>query len=453
AARLERIAERKRARATADSPSIVFVVMDTLRADRTSLHGYEKPTTPVLDSLAERGVTFERAYSTSSWTWPSTASLLTGLAPEAHGVTSSRSCFLAHELETLPERLQQRGYTTAAFAANPLIAPDKNFDQGFESFSATRSRFLPSDVVVPDVLEWLDRNAGRRFFLYVHLVDPHEPHKPRPEFERSMTSGKPADLPEGALTKYGEAMLRMSDEERARHVPPEHARWMSEVYDASVATGDYWFGQILEKLNELQLRDNTIVAFTSDHGEELLEHGMLKHGHALWEELVHVPLVIAGPGIAQGVRISTPLSNRELPLSLAVRAGAPFEAIDARLDLTRPGELVEEDVFFSTENGWLNGKRDQTIIGIRDDAWTVHFRPPHKANEELRVLGSYDNTTDPMQLRAWSASDEERNSSQPRVERALRQVSRWREHAPQVRAAGAGTIDVLRGVGYLGDED
>ena len=106
-------------RAREGAPNVLFIVMDTLRADRMSCYGYDKPTTPNVDRLAERGMRFERAFATSSWTWPSTASVLTGMGPLEHGVTGHRSCYLAHSLATLPKALQERGFTTAAFSANP----------------------------------------------------------------------------------------------------------------------------------------------------------------------------------------------------------------------------------------------------------------------------------------------------------------------------------------------
>jgi len=148
--RLEVVTERERLEATPKTPNIVFIVMDTLRADRTHLESYERDTTPNLARISERAVIYDQALSTSSWTWPATASFLTGLPPEAHGVLLHRSSWLAHSLTTLPEALQARGYTTGGFSANPLVSANKNFSQGFERFEAPESEFVSGELVMPD---------------------------------------------------------------------------------------------------------------------------------------------------------------------------------------------------------------------------------------------------------------------------------------------------------------
>ena len=153
--------------ATRERPNIVLIVMDTLRADALSCYRDDAtasvagaPPTPFLAALARRGVLFENAYAASSWTWPSTASLLTGLWPEEHGVVSDESCYLTGELDTLPEVLAANGYATGAFSCNPLIVPDKNFDQGFEYFDRPLSRgFRNSHEIRADVEAWIGAHA------------------------------------------------------------------------------------------------------------------------------------------------------------------------------------------------------------------------------------------------------------------------------------------------------
>ena len=161
--------------ASADKPNLVLFVMDTLRADRTSAYGYSKPTTPALEALALRGTKFESAYSTAPWTWPSTASLLTGLTPQSHGVLDFYSSYLASSLETLPEAALRAGLRTGAFIGNPLIVGQRNFDQGFHHFRSTRAtQLLDTDVLVPEAIDWLDEAARGRFMLYVQAMEPHD---------------------------------------------------------------------------------------------------------------------------------------------------------------------------------------------------------------------------------------------------------------------------------------
>lgn len=436
---LERHVERARTRASAAEPNVVLVVMDTLRADRTSAHGYARATTPALESLAARGTLFEQAFATSSWTWPSTASLLTGREPAAHGVVSDAECWLADELETLPEVLQARGFTTAAFACNPLVAPSRNFDAGFETFEHAPGRFLTSDQVMPDVLGWLDAHAGARFFLYLHLVDPHELHRARREDLARFAGPRPADLSEHGLHEHAQRLLAGAP---ASSVPEAHARWLSDAYDAGVASGDHALSQVLAKLDALSLRETTLVVFTSDHGEELLEHGHLQHGQSVHTELVHVPLVLAGPGVGSGARVAAPVSNRHLAATLARAGGARIGADDA-LDLR--GAVVPQPVFLATECGWWNGARDVAVRALRDDGWSLHCRPDVAGGERL-----YDLRADPGELADVAAAHPDRvRAMRARIDEHERAQSALR---PRAVRAGAGTRELLRATGYAGDD-
>lgn len=447
---LERRRHVPRQRSSAEAPSIVLIVMDTLRADRMSLYGYERPTTPRLEELAARGVVFDEACAASSWTWPSTASILTGLLPEAHGVRGAGACYLDASLVTLGEVLQARGYTTGGFVGNPLIVSDKGFDQGFEHFSAARGHFLFSDVVVPDVVQWLERNAGTRFFLYAHLVDTHGPYNPLPEHLERFTSGEPVDLPPRALATYRARMREALVEGKRLEdvVPAQHLRWMSDVYDASVATADTWVGRILDRLDALGIADETIVAFTSDHGEELADHDLFSHGHSLHRELVRVPLVIAGPGIPAGARVRTAVSNRHLAPTLARFGGTLLEGLEDAVDLFERGAADARPVYFSTEGGWVAGRAHQALLGWRSADRVLHV---HLDEEGSHVLGLYDPAADPGERRDLSGAEPAR--AREMAEAALRLRRECTSRAPRARAAGAGTLETLRALGYAGDED
>ncbi len=444
---LERRIELPRTRASAEQPNVVLIVMDTLRADRTSAHGYARPTTPALESLARRGTLYEQAFATSSWTWPSTASILSGLDPGAHGVVSDAACYLADEIDTLPEVLQREGFTTAAFACNPLVAPSRNFDAGFETFEHAPDAFLLSEQVMPSVLGWLDAHASVRFFLYLHLVDPHELHRSRAEDRAQFAGPKPDDLDEHALHTYAERLL--ANEARtpegawdpARVVPDAHRRWLSDAYDAAVASGDHALGEVLARLDELGLRENTLVVFTSDHGEELLEHGHLQHGQSLHTELVHVPLVIAGPGVAIGARVATPVSNRHLAPTLALVGGARL-ALRGAIDLREVTH--SEPLFLATECGWWNGERDVALRALRADGWSLHCR----LGEDGARL--YDLRADPGELVDPAASQPERVQAMlQRIEAHERAQAALR---PSSVRAGSGTRELLRATGYAGDD-
>lgn len=440
-----------RAQARPDAPNMILIVQDTLRADRTSTYGYGRDTSPVLTKLAERGVLFEQAYSTSSWTWPSTASLLTGLAPEAHGVVSNESCTLNLALSSLPETLQARGYTTAAFSCNPLIVPARNFDQGFEQFDFHSSEFRKSDDVMTSVFRWLAGHDDARFFLYLHLADPHTPHRPRQEDLDLFGGVKPAGFPEGGLDEFGGQYWRAFQETGSPpDLVPEMTRWVDDVYDASIRTGDYWVGELLTYLEDNGLTENTVVAFTSDHGEELLERGRVGHGHGLNAELVRVPLVMAGPGIPAGQRVRAPVSNRHLAPTLAAIGGTELPGMgDGGMLIPGMEPSPAPEVMFATSKGWRAGRNYQELIGLRSGASTLIWWD----REEGAQLSLFDETTDPLQLQDLAKQRVQEANTLQEIAAERRADQRAWAPAHRVGVGAAGT-EMLTGIGYLeGGED
>ncbi len=461
--RLERREHAARTLSAPERPNVVLVVMDTLRADRLSLYGYGRATSPQLDRLAARGLVFDEAHATTSWTWPSTASLLTGMAPEEHGVVDVTACFLADEITTLAEVMQARGLTTAAWSGNPLIVPDKNFDQGFEFFDHGKRGMRKSQVLLPGALDWIEATGDTRFFLYLHMTDPHAPLVPHAEGARQFAAEVGPDFTRkindyNALLLAGRGHGEAGEVRTDGAVSPRHQQWISDLYDACVWSGDRWLGELFATLERAGLTDRTIVAFTSDHGEELFDHGLVTHGHSLHRELVRVPLVIAGPGIPAGVRVSTPVSNRHLAPTLARLVGGELGDPTDALDLAAlGGEAVipDREVYFSTRKGWWNGRHPQPIFGVRRGPWILHLAPqgapwgaPPGADGDTRLfhLG-----TDPLESRDL---DVERAALAADLRAALegrRAERRARRHAPHV-PAGEATLEVLRALGYIGDE-
>lgn len=444
---LEKEFREPRKLATPEAPNIVYVVMDTLRRDRLGLYGYERPTTPRLDAFAREGLVFEDAYTTSSWTWPSTASLLTGRLPDSHGVKSSKACTLSQRLPTLAEALQARGYTTAAFVGNPIVEPNRYFDQGFETFEVEVPKFRMSDEVMPAALEWLEVHAPVRFFLYLHLVDPHTPHRPHPEEAARLGLGAPpADWPERGLDGVP------SDPTPA----PEIRGYSSQLYDASVATGDRWFGALLDELERLDLDQRTIVVFTSDHGEELFEHGRHGHGHEVYGELVRAPLVMRGPGIP-AARRSGVVSNRHVPTTLAALAGATLRTPGDQVQLV--DDRLPDEALFETSKGLWGKARYQQLFGLRRGGTTVHLRvrptpeqplgPPAAAEGDVRV---FDALADPGQQQDLAG---QRPSIAEQGERRIRELveEAVESRPPLVLGVGAQGQQQLEQIGYADGRD
>jgi len=444
---LEKEFREPRRLATPDAPNIVYVVMDTLRRDRLGLYGYERRTTPRLDAFAREGLVFEDAYTTSSWTWPSTASLFTGRLPDSHGVKSSKACTLSQRLPTLAEALQARGYSTAAFVGNPIVEPNRYFDQGFETFEVEVPKFRMSDEVMPAALQWLETHAPVRFFLYLHLVDPHTPHRPHPaEAARLELPLPPAGWPERGL-----------DGVPSDPAPtPEISEYSSQLYDASVATGDRWFGVLLDELDRLDLSERTIVVFTSDHGEELFEHGRHGHGHEVFDELVRAPLVMRGPGIPAGRRVGV-VSNRHVPTTLADLAGASLRTPGLQIQLVED-QLPDEALFETTKGVW--GKaRYQQLYGLRRGSSTTHLRVRPSEDDPLGSspaaegdLRVYDVIGDPAQQRDLAGM---RPADDLNSERRIRELveDAVESRPPLILGVGAQGQQQLEQIGYADGRD
>lgn len=306
---------------------IVLVVIDTLRADHLEVYGYEHRTAPFLASLAKRGVVFDRAHSTSSWTAPSTASIVTGLYPTRHGVVEG---FFAHRqresfaerdgvavqpLTRLPgdarlmaERLRDAGYATLGVASNINIGPVLGFDRGFDRFVHAQQR--PAEGLLQEAAAWpeLQPDSGERSFLYLHLNDAHVPYDPRrPWFE-------PPSMP---------------------------GRRPMAAYDSEIS----YIDAALERLaTELAWDDETLVIVVSDHGEEFGDHGGTQHAGGLHEELTHVVMIFAGAGLpARRVGVDVSLVD-VLPTLLDLAGLEADPALDGRslAPLLRGGDADPE---------------------------------------------------------------------------------------------------------------
>lgn len=448
----------ERGRASYEQPNIVLIVMDTLRADRLSCYGYDRPTSPQLDRLAQRGVLYERAYSTASWTWPSTASILSGLQPEQHGVLDEASCFLSEGLLVLPEALQLRGYSTAAFSANPLIVPSKNFDQGFEFFDYGRRGMRDSALIVPSVLDWLEAMAGQRFFLYLHLADPHSPLKPLDEARQRLAADVPRDFSPHAINEWRPRLIAGEGHDASGAAAPdqiaarEEREHLSQLYDACIASGDQWVGQVLDRIESLGLNEKTIIAFTSDHGEELFEHGLLAHGHSLHAELVHVPMILAGPGIPAGERRSGAVSNRALGPTLARLGGADLDLAEELILLDQALETQPPQAFFSTLKGWWNGVHRQPIYGLAQDQFVLHFAPQGGAwGQTPSADGAYrmyDFLNDPSEQTDLAQLEPSRAATMRDELLRLLELQRSQRQSKAI-PAGESTMEFLRDIGYV----
>jgi arylsulfatase A-like enzyme len=334
--------------------NVVFIMIDTLRADRLGAYGYERPTSQSMDTLASRGILFKNALSQSSWTKSSMASLWTGTHPANNGIV--RYDHVLPDAAVLPAELfEQAGYRTAGIWRNGWVAPNFGFGQGFDFYlnpkpGTERQRMqsrkpggralkgTDEDLVV-SALEFLDNFGREKFFLYLHFMDLHQ---------------------------------YVYDEEAARF-----GTSYSDVYDQAIHWTDRLIGLILNRIDELGGLANTVVLIASDHGEAFLEHGFEGHARDLHSEVVNVPIIIAlpfllDPGIVVEERVSNidawptlldlvglpPLVNTDgkslVPLILSAAVAGPTDA-----SFRRP-------VIAYLDRRWGSTKLSEPLVSVTD---------------------------------------------------------------------------------------
>jgi len=275
-------------------PNILIYLVDTLRVDRLGVYGYERPTSPHVDAFAAHATVFENAIGQSSWTRASMASIFTGVWPPTHGTTGWKHQ-LPEEFETLVEKLDEVGYETAAFVGNPQITVHYGFGQGFDQYRREIKR--PSGEYNQMVAQWLDGLDGDRpWFIYVHTMDPHAPYRP----------------PDPYMSQFAPNDAQMPTWQPRWKWPLEVLPFFSDRYDGEIAQNDASFGELVGLLSERGLYEDSLIIFTSDHGEEFKEHGRWRHGDNLHAETLNVPLVIRFPRQSTGKSVVPAVQHIDL---------------------------------------------------------------------------------------------------------------------------------------------
>ncbi|MCU0223543.1 MAG: sulfatase-like hydrolase/transferase [Acidobacteria bacterium] len=315
-------------------PDVILVTIDTLRADRCSLHGAARPTTPFLDELARTSVVFDAAYSASSWTPPSMASIFTGLAPRTHGVVKGavrdgkavNQQVLDESFTTIAESFRAAGYHTIGVSSNAHVVKRTGFAQGFDAFRAPLWKGANEvNAVVRKLVA--ERPTGRPMFLWVHYFDPHTPYVPHAPWIDSY------DVDFGWVERCAgveqEALLA---EAKTAGDPAAMKAALYGLYDSEIAYVDAALRRLFEALPASR---GALVAITSDHGETIMNRGWIGHGNGLYDEETRVPLLIRLPGKASGRRVTRPVANADLYPTLLDAAGLPRPP-----GLERPGLLA-----------------------------------------------------------------------------------------------------------------
>ncbi len=401
-----------RAAAAPNAPNVILLMIDTLRADHLSVYGYQSNQTPRIDKLAGDGLRCAKAFSQASWTRPSVATIFTGLYPSSHGAIH-KSDILPDRVETVAEALTKAGYYTVGFPNNINVTEAFNFNQGFAEFHylapdlffwaneaaakltlynglrLVRERFFarkisvynyyqPGEVVTAKAIEWLDTPAAKQgpFFLYLHYMDPHDPY-----FEH------PYD---------GVGYARVANPNPS----PELAETYRKAYDGEVTYLDGEIGKLIDDLQKRGLYDKTLIVLTADHGEEFHDHGGWWHGTTLYDEQIHVPLLMKPAATGAGRVIDDLCMSIDIAPTVLRAAGVPPPVVmqghvlplDGGTPIGRDHVFAEEDL----EGNVLQAVRTQTSKYI-----TANKGNPRGLPEK----DLFDVGTDPGETKNLAGSD------------------------------------------------
>jgi len=374
-------------------PNMLLIMVDTLRADHLGTYGFPAPISPELAALAQDSVVFEEAFTSASWTRASTASLFTSMTPSGHSC-DVKVAMLPDEVTTIAEVLKAQGYVTGGLPNNINVTRSFNFHQGFDWFEyqapayiagATESSsqlsmynvvrklrdrltggkkrvedyYQPADVVLGNAQTFMSANKDQRWFGFVHLMEPHDPY-----FERPFT---------------GEGVGRAEME----HPPAELEAQIRTAYQQEITWMDGELGRFFKWMKSEGLYDNTVIVITADHGEEFLEHGGWWHGTTLYDEQLHVPLIVKLPeSLWGGTRVPWQVRQMDTAATLAVLGGAmvPME--------WQGDDLFEED--FGALVEVLNGAtppvptEESEGPAVADSGAAIDAPPPLPSRQELR---------------------------------------------------------------------
>jgi arylsulfatase A-like enzyme len=429
------------------TPNLLLVVIDTLRADRLGSYGSQRGLTPFLDELAAKGVVFENAYATSSWTSPSIASLFTSRHPIQHRVVGFESV-LGEGEATLAESLRPLGFASGGFSANFRIAEKLGYGQGFDAWRTyleapgVPGPKVPARYLREQALAWLGtvwrREQPRPVFLYAHFMEPHSPYQP-PEQERRRfapdASRAEADAANALLVG-----LRFGD------LSDPQVALLSALYDGEVAALDTELRKLFEALAASGFLEHSIVVVAADHGEEFREHGMLLHGITLFEPGVRVPLLMLGPGVEPGRRVAQPVSLLDVaPTVLAWLGAPPQPQFEGRSLLpllrSRGDEAGSADILLD-----LAPKLDPQET-------RTHSRGLVRGSRKLLVdpRGGtllFDLARDPGE-RAGAGSPDEARELREALERARAELASRAAPSPAAEPLDPETRKRLRALGYL----
>ncbi len=386
-------------------PNVVIVMIDALRADHLGSYGYERDTSPHIDALAAESVFFENAFAQSPWTKPSIPTLFTSLYPIQHGVYEGEapgssgfleSDVLGEEFLTVAESFQSAGFRTMGFVQNVHLLASQGFAQGFDVYDQGN---YDAPEINRKFLARVDQAPGEPFFAYLHYLDAHWPFRPKHPFADRYVESVESRHYNGVFARDSWRGLRDRINEGTIQLADADISQLIAFHDGGIREMDHHVGELLEALRQRDLLDETLLVLTSDHGEELMDHGKVGHGGTLFEEVIRIPLMVRRPRGAGPRRDATPARLLDVyPTVLAAAGNEAPPGLEGRdlLDGSRDApEVISE----------TRVKRRHRV-SLRDGSWkyVATYRAPSPSHIDpgrpetfglqpgmrLKVKGLYD---------------------------------------------------------------
>lgn len=375
--------------------NLVFVSFDALQASHVGAYGHTRNTTPTIDSIAKQGILFEHVYSVASWTVPASMTWFTGVYPSEHRMTNKFVSYtqasqkqanlreLSPNLVTLAEVLKKNGYATGGFTGNAGVSGGFGYEQGFDVYFYEKGRFGGFDRSMPRAIDWLRENKHKKFFLFLHGYDCHGQYAPAEGFDDRFVDATYDKRFTGSESE--QELLREEGLEKGKlNLRDADVQFWRSIYDEKINRADAKFRSFLDEFEKLGIGDKTLFVITSDHGTEVCEHRRLDHGFTLYNEQIHVPLVIKLPHQTDGRRIDRQMSSIDLMPTILDLLDVEQQSLQDQLrgqsfvPIMR-GDLAEREYCYS-ETDYREYTFKRSVI--RSDGWKLILTMETK-NREL----------------------------------------------------------------------
>jgi len=365
--------------------NFLLISLDTLRADRLHYYGYSRKTSPAIDMLAARSCTFMNAFSHAPSTLPSHASMFTGLYPGANMAKINTRTALPDEAVTIAELFRETGYTTAAFTGGGQLSSEWGLDQGFDTYYDDGFGF---EQVWPEAKKWFDGFHREKFFVFLHSYNTHAPYDPPPPYDTMFDPDYKGWIPARISPGISRAIHNGEKEVNERDIYHINA-----IYDGAIRHTDNYISKIVGYLKKRGLSERTVIILTSDHGEEFNDHGIIAmHAHTLYDELLHVPLIVHLPG-REGVKIINRVGIADIvPTTLRLAGiditnrkfqGSSFERLIASEKDCTTGAR-----FLFAEKEHHTGEKYGRLKSVRSEKWKfIMTTPKPRSYFVKRILG------------------------------------------------------------------